>query len=204
MIKIFLSIWIFLFTNSVFSQNEEIYKLTFSDKSNFELMTNFGKEIPKKIFILDTTQQWNSRRFWLENVDLKSAKVLKEIERDDHHPYHHSYLFKDSQLDKLIIENEKLTLSKNSVLMKPKRIHLKGKNFSTIPSAKHIRGFYIITSEPILTSNKKYAFIDLEVLHKNSKNDELNDSYFGSICVIYERQKNNKWKKIKVVNHLIL
>jgi len=74
----------------------------------------------------------------------------------------------------------------------------------TIVSSRNIKGFYFVTTEPVYSSDMKYAFIDLTVFYKDKFKQDLNETYFGTVCIVYKKEQNNKWKKIKVKNHLIL
>jgi hypothetical protein len=143
-------------------------------------------------------------RFWLDGLNESSAEVMRRIENDEHHLYNHTYLFRDTTLDKLISDSEKRSLKQKAGLLQSKSIALKGKNFRTVSSTKKLTGFYFVTTEPVFTSDRKYAFIDLTVFYKENKKQELNDTYFGKICVVYEKQNDNRWKKIYVRDHLIL
>lgn len=205
--KCLLSVLILLYTSGTYCQTDEIYRLTFSDTSNFRITAFLNHKRPKKILIIDTTCAWSTKRFWLDGVNFNSAQTLKELERDEHHPYHHTYLFKDTLLNKLIDDREKILLSRQSELLRSKKISLAGNNFSTIPSSKKLKGFYVVTTEPVFTSDGKYAFIDLTIFRKNRLKDKIGgtySNYFGTTCVVYQRKRDNTWEKIKIKNHLLL
>jgi len=193
-----------LFSTPAYCQNEEIYKLTFSDTSNFRLLTYLDHTQPPKYVIIDTTGLWRTNRFWLKELDDKSVQQIKRMQAAEHHPYNHTYLFKDTTLDRIISDSGKMSLSSYAGNLKSKKLTLKGKNYSTISSSRNIKGFYFLATEPIITYDMKYAFIDIVVCYKDKQKQDLNETYFGTICVIYEKQQDNKWKKIKVKNHLIL
>ena len=197
-------ILLLLHSATSFCQSDEIYKLTFGDTSNFTLTTYLDHKRPVNFFIIDTTDTWRTERFWLKELNKKSAKVIRRLEGDEHHPYNHTYLFTDTSLDRLISESEKKSLSQKSGALKSKRIALNEENYLTVSSSSNIKGFYFVTTEPVFTTDMKYAFIDMVVFYKEELKQDLNETYFGTICVAYEKQQNNKWKKIKVRNHLIL
>jgi hypothetical protein len=198
------TILLLLIGTTCYSQSDEIYRLTFSDTSNFRLTTCLRHKRPAIFFIADTTDRWVTSRFWLDGLNESSAEVMRRIENDEHHPYNHTYLFRDTTLDKLISDSEKRSLKQKASLLQSKSIALKGKNFHTVSSTKKLTGFYFVTTEPVFTSDRKYAFIDLTVFYKENKKQELNDTYFGTICVVYEKQNDNRWMKINVRDHLIL
>jgi hypothetical protein len=192
-----------VFTTASFCQSDEIYKLTFSDTSNFRITTCLDQKRPKKIFIIDTTQQWLAR-FWLDELDTIAPQKLKELERDEHHPYNTTYLFRDTMLDRLINDTEKKILRQTSARLKPRKISLHGSNYSTVTSSKDLKGFYVITSEPVFSSEGKYAFIDLLIFYKERAKQDANETYFGTTCIVYKKQQDGKWNKIKVRDYLIL
>ena len=202
--KLLLLLVTYLITATVSGQTEEIYHLTFSDKSNFELTTLLDHKMPKTFFIIDTTKTWNPNRFWLtdfENND--KEKVVKQIQKDEHHPYFHSYLFSDTALNKLFADKTKKELSIESKKIKPRRLTLKGSTYQTIPSSKKIKGYYFIASEPFFSDDKKFAFIELTVCYKDSYRQPLNETYFGTIAIVFQKQ-DNKWKRIAKKDWLIL
>ena len=163
-----------------------------------------GVSRPAKIFVMDTTGKWGKLRFWIEGLNEKSAEEIKKMERSEHNAYNYAYLFKDSALNRLIPDNEKKYLLEKSGKLKSMKINLKGDNYSTISSSKNLTGFYFVTTEPVFSSDKKYAFIDWVVFYKTGPEQELNDTYFGTTCIVYEKQKDNTWKKIAKKDHLIL
>jgi hypothetical protein len=193
-----------LLTAKVFGQTEEIYRLTFSDKSNFKLTTLLDHKLPKTFFIIDTTDAWNSNRFWLTDFDNKEKEqVIESIQNDEHHSYFRSYLFSDTFLNKLFSDKEKQQLCDKSKTLKSKPIHLNGSNYKTITSSKNIKGFYFVTSEPIISDDKKFAFIDLTVFYKETYKQSLNETYFGTIGIVFQRQ-GKSWKRIVKKDWLIL
>jgi hypothetical protein len=193
-----------IFAINSFAQSDEIYKLTFSDTSNFRITTYLDHKRPTKYFIIDTTGTWRKERFWLNEPNPKSAQAIIRMERDEHHPYNHTYLFKDTALDVLMNDSEKQSLSQKAEILKSKKIALNGQHYSTVSNSKNIKGFYFVITEPIFTKDQNFAFIDMIVFYKENRKQDLNETYFGTICVIYEKQPDNKWKKIKLRNHLIL
>jgi len=200
----FLSLLLLLFATTSFCQRDEIYNLAFSDTSNFKLTTYLNHKQPVKIFIIDTTGTWRKERFWLNELDKESTHAIKQMQSDEHHPYNHTFLFKDTTLDRLISDNEKKALREKAGAFTPKKIVLKGKNYVTVSSSKNLKGFYFVTTEPVFTNDTRYAFIDMVVFYKDKLKQDLNGTYFGTICIVYEKQPDNTWKKIKVRNYLIL
>jgi hypothetical protein len=203
MMKLALSMLFLVLETTSFCQADEIYSLTFGDTSNFVVTTYLGHQRPTKLFIIDTTGTWRSDRFWLKELNERS-KSIKELEAKEHHPFNHTYLFKDTLLNMLFSDAEKQSLVKKTESLKSKKITLKGKNYVTIPPSKKAKGFYFVATEPLLTSDLKYAFIDLLVFYKDKRRQDPSEMLFATICVVFEKQPDNKWKKMKVRNHLIL
>ncbi len=128
---------------------------------------------------------------------------MKKIEQDEHHPYHHTYLFRDTALSARIPEKERKRLFAKAENLQSVKLKLKGPNYATVRSVKELTGYYFSTTAPIFSSDGKYAFIDIAVYYKETAAKEWRDSYCGSICLVYERQ-NKSWKKIRTINMLIL
>lgn len=98
-------ITLLLFCTRSFSQNNEIIKLAFSDKSNFDITTLLGNKKPAVHYVLNKTDKWNSNRFHL-NENLADS-VRKKLEGDEHSPFNHTYIFKDTVLDRIFSDYEK-------------------------------------------------------------------------------------------------
>jgi len=202
--KILILILPYFISTSVIAQTEEIYRLTFSDESNFKLTTFFDHKIPKIFYVIDTPEVWNSNRFWLKEFNnARKEKVITKIKHDEHHPYFFSYLFSDTTLDKLIDDRTKKELSINSKVINSKKISLNGSNYKTLASSKDIKGYFFVTSEPFFSADKNFAFIDLLVYYKSSYNQPENEAYFGSICIVFQKE-GGMWKKIAKKDWLIL
>ena len=56
-----------------------------------------------------------------------------------------------------------------------------------IKSARDINGFYFTTTEPVFTSDLKFAFVDLTVHLKEKQGKDVTDYYFGTICIVFEK-----------------
>lgn len=202
--------WLFVFlfllcTNTIFAQKEEIYRLAFSDPSNFRITTLLGNKKPGRILVIDTTQSWFAKRFWLEELEGATPAKLQQLQGDEHHPYNHTYLFRDTALARLIDETERKDLARQAASTASVKISLRGKTYQTIPSVKNIRGFYFITTEPLFSPNGEFAFIDLLVFYKDKVKQDENESYYGTACIVYQKDgKSGRWRKIKVRDYLIL
>jgi hypothetical protein len=108
------------------------------------------------------------RTILVGRTKLESPQVIMRMEADEHHPYHHTYLFRDTTLNNFISDNEKKSLSQKAKTLKSKKIVLKEKNYLTVSNSKNIKGFYFVTTETILANDQKYAFIDMVVFYKDN------------------------------------
>lgn len=200
--KIILFTVLILLCYPVKAQEDTLIRYALSDKSNFEIMSWLTNKhrMPKRFYVFDTTLAWNSRRFYLPGFgagsDIKPG--------DEHHPYHNSYLFKDSTLDTIFPVEEKIKLSETAVLSKQMKIKLNTLIVQTISSYENVRaGFILWVSCPIYSTDNSYAFIDFTILEKSKSEIFLNEAYHSTVCIIYKKE-NNKWRKLKIINHLIL
>lgn len=186
------------------AQKQVIYQLTFSDTSNFRLTTLMDRKMPNFFFIISTTQTWDGNRFWLKDFENKQKNAaIQQIQHDEHHPYFHSYLFTNQTLDVLISDSTKQQLRNKSQTFKRKKISLNGRNFKTISSSSTLTGFYFVTSEPLISDDKKFAFIDMTVFYKENIQQALDETYFGSIALVFQ-MIDGKWIRIAKKDWLIL
>jgi len=187
-----------------FSQENGILKLAFSDRSNFDITTSLGNIKPTKYFVLNKTDQWNTYRFHIDN-DLTSDAVIKELKRDEHSPYNHSYIFKDTLLDQLFNEAEKQNLFKLSKSIQPRQLTDTFQIFRLIKSYhKAKNGFFFSVTDPIFTKDNHFAFLDITTFKKDIETEELRFAYFGHTLLIYEDLKEKGWTRIKKIDYLIL
>jgi hypothetical protein len=202
--KRFLIISLIFSWASVFAQEAVIINLVFKDTTNFDLTRTFGDNTPTEYFVLTQTDCWNSQRFKLkENV--KSTFTRKRLSRDEHHPYNHTYLFRDKALDKLFSDSEKEYLFAQTKAIPSRELTMGSINFSLVKSFETVKnGFFFSITDPIFTTNKDYAFIDIHIYHKDEASKGMNDSYFGKILLIYQNIKTKGWTQIEKIDHLIL
>ncbi len=187
-----------------YSQEHEIIELAFKDKSNFDLTTFLDNKKPTKYFVLKATDKWYKYRFYLDE-DIKNDSIRKALEDDEHSPYNNSFIFKDSSIDILFNNTEKTHLYLETQSIKSKILPNNFKEFSLISSFKTAKnGFFFSISQPIFSTDKQFAFIDIVVHNKDKDTEDLNQSYFGTILLIYQNQKNKGWIQIKKVKRLIL
>lgn len=197
-------ITLLLFWTRCFSQDEGIIKLAFSDNSNFDITTFLDNKKPTAYYVLDKTDKWNTYRFHLDN-DLTSEKVLKELQRDEHSPYNHSYIFKDTIIARLFNESEKQNLYRLSKSVQPRQLADTFKVFRLIKSFdKAKNGFFFSVTDPIFTSDKQFAFLDITTFKKDKDTEELRFAYFGHTLLIYQNLKGKGWTRIKKIDYLIL
>lgn len=202
-----LSLVLCLITLTAVGQVEEIYRLTFSDPTNFAIMNSLSYKKPKTILILNRTDGWDYTIFWNGFVDGETQdQIDTETKTSRHESYDPASLFRDPEMLKAISTGERKSLRKR--ILKPtstKKITLKGANYRTVLSAKNINGFYVSTTEPIFTSDGRLAFIDLTIFRKGYiEVGERTFDDFGSVTIVYQKQANGKWRRFKKYEHLIL
>ncbi|PZR09417.1 MAG: hypothetical protein DI539_22040 [Flavobacterium psychrophilum] len=186
-----------------YSQTQELYDIAFSKKENFRVLTFMGGKIPKTFYVKDSTDFINGAIFYLPDTDLNDPEVMKGIEHDEHHPYHNVYLFADKSLDTLIPKQEKIKLAAvadNSVVTK---INITGKKFKMIDTFKK-EGFYFLLTNPIYSSDGRYAFARISVKQKTTFLGDPWDEYFATITFMFEKMQDGKWKQIGRKDHIIL
>jgi hypothetical protein len=193
-----------LFSTTSFSQDNDIIKLAFSDKSNFDITTSLDNKKPSAFFVLNMTGKWNTYRFHLDE-DLTSDSVRKHLERDEHSPYNHSYIFTDILLNKLFSDSQKQYVYEVAQSIRPRQLTDTFKVFKLIKSFKTAKnGFFFSVTDPIFTQDKQYAFVDITTYKKDEETEQLNYAYFGTTLIIYQYIKGKGWTRIKKRDHLIL
>jgi hypothetical protein len=192
---------------SALGRVDEIYRLAFSDPTNFGIMNSLSYKKPKTILIANTTNGWDYTIFWNGFVGGETQdQIDTETKTSRHESCDPAYLFRDPQMLKAISTAERKLLRKRT--LKPataKKIALEGLNYRTASSTKKIKGFYVSTMEPIFTSDHRYAFIKLSVFlkgHIEIGGRTLDD--FGSVTIVFQKLPNGKWRKFKKYDYLIL
>lgn len=189
--------------NFCFSQTDELYKIIFENEENFRILKILNGKIPKKFILVDSTVTFYPKSFWLD-INLKDEKVIKEIKEDEHHPYNNVYIFSQNEYNNLFSDDEKKYLSNVSENAKSRKIKITEKKYFTVDVTKKVKGFYFLISEPIYTSNNKFAFVEVDIKQKGTFFGEKTDDYFGVLKIIFEKDENGIWKQIGNYDHLIL
>ena len=190
--------------NLCFSQSDVFYKIIFENEDNFRIIKILNGKMPKKILVVDSTITFYSKSFWLDNIDLKDEKVIKEIQEDEHHPFNNVYIFSQIEYNALFSDDEKKYLSKACQKIKSKKIKINEKNYFTVDTTDKIKGFYFLISEPVYTSNNKFAFVEVDIKQKELFLGEKLDNYYGILKIIFEKDENGIWKQIGNYDHLML
>ena len=188
------------------AQADEIYRLTFSDPTNFDIMNSLSHKQPKTILISNVTDSWDYTVFWNGLVGGETQdQIDQETKTTRHESYDPEYLFRDPQMLKAISTTERKSLRKRTLRPTVKKISLKGVNYHTITSIKNVKGFCVATTEPIFTSEGRYALIKIDIYfggHYQIDGAWYGD--FGSVTIVYKKLPNGTWKKYKKFDHLIL
>jgi hypothetical protein len=191
---------------------QKIYYQTFSDPSNFTIMREMDNKQPKHIFILDKTSSWPAGIFWSGWTGEETLLEIMTQPGEVHDSYDPDYLYRDPVIWRLFSAEERVALRKRAGAMESKKISLKGKNYATVSSGKDIKRFYVTTSEPVFTMDGNYAFIYFQVYDNDnsetyvSPDDEppYDSTLFGMVTIIFKKQPDQSWKRIKLVNQLLL
>nr|WP_295934838.1 hypothetical protein [uncultured Dyadobacter sp.] len=189
-----------------FGQADEIYKLTFSDPSNFDIMNSLSHKQPKTILISNITYSWDYTVFWNGFVGGETQEQIDtETKTSRHESYDPEYLFRDAVMLKAVSTAERKSLRKRTLTSTTEKINLKGANYQTVSSIKKVKGFCVSTTKPIFTSDGRYAFIKTAVYFDGHYQiDGARYGDFGTVTIVYQKQANGKWKKFKKYDHLIL
>lgn len=193
-----------MFSNLCFSQTDPFYKIIFENEDNFKIIKILDGKIPEKFILVDSTVLFYPKSFWLDNLDLKNEKVIKEIDEDEHHPFNNVYIFSQKEYNILFSDGEKEYLSKTCQNAKSKKIKITEKKYFTVSNTNKIKGFYFLVSEPVYSSNTKFAFVEVDIKQKGTFLGEKTDDYYGVLKIIFEKDENGIWKQIGNYDHLIL
>ena len=192
-------------------QTTQIYNQTFSDPTNFAIMSLLDNKQPEHIFVLDSTRGWPSGIFWSGwTGDEKLLEIMTQP-GSHHESYDPDYLYRDPVIFRQFSASERLALRKRAGAMRPEKISLNGKDYSTVSSAKDIKRFYVIATEPVFTTDGNYAFIYLETFDNDDKpyvspdaGPPFDSNLYGMTTIIFKKLPDNSWKRIKKIDQLFL
>jgi hypothetical protein len=202
-LKNLIIISVLFFAKNSFSQNEDIIQFAFKDTCNFNITKSFGDKDPSIFYVLASTDKLNAYRFKLSE-NIKSDSVRRIVASDEHHPYNHTYIFKDTNLDKLVSDSEKNNLYEQTQIIQPRQLQ-SCSQFKVIRSFKNLKeGFFFSVTDPIFTADKKFAFLDIITYHKERDTKEFRETYFGTTLLIYENTDGKGWTRMKKIDYLIL
>jgi hypothetical protein len=192
------------FTGShLMAQEADIIRLVFSERSNFDLTTTFDNDRPATYNLLPATAAWNPYRFHV-NEDLSQEGIRKQLERDEHHPYATTYIFRFPLLDTLITNPEKLRLYDLSKTTGQLDI-TSSKEYRLVKDFRAAsRGYLFTVSQPLFTADKQYAFIDLNTYYKTKETKTLEEASFGTTFLVYHFEAGKGWTRVKKIDHVIL
>lgn len=189
--------------NFCFSQTDVFYKTIFENEDNFRILKILGGKIPKKFILVDSTTTFYHMSFWLD-IDLKDEKVIKDLSEDEHHPYNNVYIFSNNEYNKLFSDDEKKYLSKACQNVKSRKIKIAEKKYFTVDKTTNVKGFYFLISEPIYTSDSKFAFVEVDIKCRSVFLGEKTDGYYGVLKIIFGKDEKGIWKQIGNYEHLVL
>ena len=182
---------ILLSTSSVFSQDNLIHEIL-GNKSVLHSLVAYQILKPSKIYLFDKTDEWNKYRFQIASFPSGDFS-------DEHHPYNHTYFFKDKRVSKLF-KKETNSLNEKSNSLKIKLISISPiKGFEVVHSINTVKNGLLMTfSEPIISENKQYCFVELKT-YQVSKTDK--DFYSSEGLIL--KKINNKWQPFHKVGGMI-
>ncbi len=191
------------------ADEQAVLQLAFEDRSNFKMLAFADwHQIPETLVVLSEPKEWNAYLFKLDSLDeVRLADSLQRptILRDEHHPYHHSYLFKHKKLDSLISAENKEYLYQQTLLKDTARLAFRAKGTRLVHDEKQVKsGFWIIATRPLFTKEGTIAVVDLEIHYREHSEQERNQTYFGWHQVIYQKQSSGKWIRVGESGNLFL
>lgn len=160
--RIFRTLTLLLIINAIssFSQDKIINEIL-SNKSILKNLVVFKILKPSKYVLFNKTEKWNNYRFQVS--DYPNANI-----EDEHHPFNHTYFFKDKKIAKLFL-TEKTYLYEKSMSLNPKKIKVsQTKGFKIVNEGYKTQKEEILIkiSEPILSKDNLYVFIELKTYFK--------------------------------------
>jgi hypothetical protein len=192
-------VFLFLAGSTCFAQKDGLLRMALSDTSNFQIMDHvLGQPGNFKNFrVLETTVPWNRNRFYIQDLE-------KIDSTDEHHPYFHSYIFRDPALKQLVpaMQYKSLQARANAVPRRKLQTFAIGK--PVVPSFTIAApGFLVAVSDAVFSNDGTVAFVDLALYHKEFTGAEFNQSVVATVCVLYKK-RGTKWEKVKAVSYMIL
>lgn len=134
---------------------------------------------PSKYTLYPETEKWNNYRFQVSNYPDSNIT-------DEHHPYNHTYFFKDSKIAELF-SKEQSYLYEKSISLHPKKIEIypiKGIKIVNKAYKTSKNEVLIKLSEPILSKDKRYVFVEIKAYY----NQEL-----YSVEGLILKKESKKW-----------
>jgi hypothetical protein len=107
---------IFLTTLSLHLQGQtnQIYHQTFSDPTNFTIMSCVHNKQPEHIYVLDKTRGWPADIFWPGWTGDETLLEIMTQPGQVHESYDSDYLYRDPVIFRLFPAKERVTLRKRA------------------------------------------------------------------------------------------
>ena len=189
-LKIIISLLLFNITVG-FSRDNLIYEIL-QNKSVVRSLIAYRILKPTKVYLCNKTDKWSDYRFQVTSFGDSNFA-------EEHHPYNHTYFFKDEKISKLF-SLEANSLYQKSISLQVRTIPINPiKGFQVIDSINKVKNGLLMTfSEPILSENKGYCFVELKV-YQVSKTDK--DFYSSEGLIL--KKVNHKWQLFHKVGGMI-
>jgi hypothetical protein len=185
-------IYLILFNTTVGFSHDNLICEILQNKSVLRSLIAYRILKPPKVYLCNRTDKWNDYRFQVSSFGDSNFA-------DEHHPYNHTYFFKDKKISKLFsLEANSLYQKSNSLKIRTVPINpIKG--FQVIDSINKVKNGLLMTfSEPILSKNKEYCFVELKI-YQVSKTDK--DFYSSEGLIL--KKANHKWQLFHKVGGMI-
>ena len=208
-------LWKFIFGNSInqnenivtllfvfytcfgFSQDKELYRMAFADKNNFNYLNFYVEDNIKNLkqfLVYDKTHFWNTNYFKIRNINIKDRKIIDSLNILEHHPYNHTYLFKNQKLAEIFNEEEQEYLF-DKAINNGNRYYGNFDNAINFIRTFPEKGIYFTVSSIIYSRDHQYAFLEVKIYQ--------NLDYFGNCFFIFRKSENGKWEQYSIQKDVI-
>lgn len=179
--------------------------IIFEDSSNFRILRSFDDKFPKKYIVISESLQWGPERFKLDESS-EDSTVRAKIARSEHHLYNSYYIFRDTQLNKLISPAEKQYLFDQASTQNSRAMPVNKSKYRLIKSYETAPpGFFFHVSSPIYSTDKNIAYVDVCIYKKTKYTSGFLDSSFATLLLIYKYSpESDHWSLLKKIGYLIL
>ncbi|MBK7009598.1 MAG: hypothetical protein IPH36_13705 [Saprospiraceae bacterium] len=182
------------------NSGKTLYDLGFANLNNFKVLTIGGGQLPNPFIICDTTEIWSDNTFYFFDPNVTLEDCLKNQAQGEFHPGCHNYIFYDQKLDTLVKAAEKWRLREQSIKLVPRKIKLYGSNYLSKSSNQDF-GYTFYVSDPVYTSCKRYAFLQITAYHKYLFLGKVDRSIYSQHTLMFKKTGRSRWEQIGANSH---